>query len=416
MLLAAVLAGCSSEPSPPTFVVSPSQQWSGGELTIRSDAFRGRNFPPGITAGGIFMGVFLVNDTTVVAYLPPGLPTGSVPLVLHDGSSTFELGSVDVFGFRARTQASPGFLWEPLIHTAANGAPVAVAGLFTQPAQGSIGIVDLRTAQTAVETGVQPPQWANAHGVGASFQSGHLILRDSTGTLGDWQVRPTLVYADTVPTVAFSRQVARLADQVWVFTSNHTTTVRRSGAPDILVQQEDPWGFHLSAAADRALMNSGLTVAGGSPVFRMSTGDTVFRLPIGVRGAAFSQDGQTLFVVGENGINPDEILAVSAATGAVIGNANLSTNLLKASGLALSADGSHIFVGAMKDSIPQVLVFDAGSLNQIGHLAATTATACSSCGANLLFQAALAVDDATGTVFLVSQGEPALIWEFDALP
>jgi hypothetical protein len=56
-------------------------------------------------------------------------------------------------------------------------------------------------------------------------------------------------------------------------------------------------------------------------------------------------------------------------------------------------------------------------MNYVGRMSAPVTAGCTACGqGNLLFQAALTVDDATGTVFLISHGDPALIWEFDMLP
>ncbi len=385
-----------------------------GNLTIRSGLFDRSGALPTIMAEGIAMTLIRQDDTTVTATLP-ALPSVDATIQVSDGGKQYTLGVIHVSGFRTRNFATPGFLWEPLIDTAANGAPVAISSTFNQPTQGSISLVDLRTAETAVETGVQAPWLGNTHGVGASYQSGHLILRDSTGALGDWQVWPTLAYSDTVPAVIFSRTAHRLANQVWLFSSNHQTTVRRSGAPDIVVSQEDPWGIALSQAADRAVMNSSFTAVGGAPVFQMSTGDTVYRLPVGPHGSAFTSDGSTLFVVGEALPPGGKILKVNAATGAILASGGPPVAVSMA-GLVLSADESRIFVGAMTDSIPEVLVFDASNLNLVGHLAATPATACSSCGANHLFQAGLALDEVTGTLFVVSQGEPAPIWEFDLLP
>ena len=71
MLLEAVLTGCSSsEPSPPSFTINPTQQWSGGILTIRSDLFQGQGSLPAVTAAGIAMTLSRVDDSTVMATLP----------------------------------------------------------------------------------------------------------------------------------------------------------------------------------------------------------------------------------------------------------------------------------------------------------------------------------------------------------
>jgi outer membrane protein assembly factor BamB len=234
--------------------------------------------------------------------------------------------------------------------------------------------------------------------------------------VAEWQFDPVLSFADTVPNVAFSRSVARLSAGVWLFTSNHTTVVRRAGGPDILVPIEEPWGFHLSAAADRAILNSVLT-ADGTPVLQMSTGDTLFRLPpITLSGAAFNAGGSMLFALGDDGTGGERLWAFDAATGAVRDSEPIPAGFT-GSGVALS-DYGHAFVGAMADSVPHVIVFaTAGdTLSFQGIMGAPASSACSSCGSNLLFQAAILADNVTPTLFLVSQGEPALIWEFDLLP
>ena len=56
-------------------------------------------------------------------------------------------------------------------------------------------------------------------------------------------------------------------------------------------------------------------------------------------------------------------------------------------------------------------------MSYVGRMSAPVTAGCTLCAqGNLLSQAALTVDDATGTVFLISHGDPALIWEFDMLP
>jgi hypothetical protein len=360
-----------------------------------------------------------IDDSTVSATLPAVLPTGPSVLELIDEVDDFthhDLGSVEVVGFRRRTQASPGVLWEPVIVPSATG-PVAVAGLAAQPASGGIGIVNLRTAQTTPASGVQPPDFPGGHGVGVTYNPSNFLLRDSLDAVGEWQVFPTLAYIDTVPSAPITRQIARLSTGVWLITGNHFTLVRRSGGPDITVQIEDPWGFNLSPAADRAIVNSGLHT-GGAVVFEMSTGDTLYRIPLTkVSGAAFSQDGGTMFVAGAIDAGLDHLFMIDAATGTVTQSLALGAGLT-ASGVALSESGARIFVGAIKVSLPEVAVFDLGtSMTYVGRMSAPVTAGCTLCGrGNLLSQAALTVDDATGTVFLISHGDPALIWEFDMLP
>lgn len=411
--------GESADPSPPEFALSPESQWAGGEIEIRSGLFRGRQFIPTITAAGEPMSTRRINDSTIAATLPGILPSGTAAIELIDELDDLrehDLGSVEVVGFRSRTQAAPGVLWEPYIVPSVTG-PVAVAGLATPPANGGTGIVDLRTALTVSISGIEPPDVAGGHGVGVTFNPNNFILRDSLGVVGEWQLLPTVAYVDTVPSVAVTRQIARLSDSVWVITGNHSTVVRRASGPDISLQIEDPWRFNLSVAADKALLNS-TQHTGGAAVLEMSTGDTLYRLPlIVVSGAAFTPDGATLFVVGNLGSGLDHLFRIDAATGVVQQSLALGFGLT-ASGVALAETGSRIYVGAIADSLPEVVVFENGtSMTYVGRMSAPLTSGCTLCGqGNLLFQAALAVDDATQTVFLISHGDPAQIWEFDVLP
>ncbi len=415
-----VVAACSDPPERPNdpaeFSISPARQWSGGAITIRSSLFTGRADLPAILVDGLDATVNRIDDSTVGVTLPILPSQTGAPVKVVEGATAYNVGTIVITGFRSRAGATPGFLWEP-VGVQEAGGPAVVGGTFSQPGTGGITLVDLRTGQSRIETGVAPAYWSSGHGAGVSYQPGHLILRDSSGAVGDWQVTPTLAHVDTIPAVTFSRSVARLSPDVWLFTSNHTTMVRRTGNPDISVPMEDPFGFHLSSAADRAVLSTSQAL-GGVPVFAMSTGDTLFRLSLpGLAGAAFRSDGGRLFLTAGSGGPATEVQLVNAATGALIDSKPVPPGF-EAFGVALSAAGDRLFVAMMADSVPHLAVYatDGDSLAQVGMLGATDATACSSCGSNMLYQALLVLDEATGTIFLASQGEPALIWAFDILP
>ena len=414
------LAGCNDPPSGPLdvpeFRVPAEAVWSGGSTIIVSDYFVGRSIPA-IHLDTNSLTVIRVDDSTVSLALP-SLPSGTYPLFIESLDLPGPVGQVELVGFRDRSIVSPGFLWEPLVVSAGDGSPKVVAALPTQPPQGAIAIVDLRTSLSTTVTGVRPPRMDR--GVGGSFQPGHLILQDSTGALGDWHLFLTLTHTDTVPDdVIFSRQIARLADQVWLFTSNHLTTVRRPGLADTTIDQEDPFGFAFSLAADRALLNSGATANGGPPVFRPTTGEVVYRLPTDVVGAAFSGDGTRLYFASYEG----SLSVVDATTGALLQQVTYplpgGTNHSRLAGIGLDPGSGTLFLGAIvDDSIPEVQVYDAATLQMIGRLTAPLGALCPfqpACFARVPSGSALAVDGQGGTVFLIVHGEPAAIWEFDLM-
>jgi hypothetical protein len=321
---------------------------------------------------------------------------------------------VTVAGFRRRRNVSPGFVGEPVLGTFAGG-PYLIAGQYAQHSGGSITVVDIGQAAQRVEIGVQQPDASRGHGVGVSYNPFNVILRDSTGALGEWQVFPTLAWVDTVATYPFfTRSMARLSSTVWLVTENHQTQILRSTAPDIQVQIEDPFRFHLSTALDRAILSAGYQE--GAVVFAMSTGDTVYRLPFNfVGGAAFDETGGILYVLARQGFAFDNpvLLAVDAGTGSVRNQLALPHNL--ETGWLVFRPGTPgiILVGVTDNGVQGLLIVDAEGFQIAGRLLVPGSVACTDINCSL-FSSTLAADNRTA--WLVSPGEPALIWEFDLLP
>lgn len=413
-----LVAACSdsSEPDPPAeppeFSVSPDIQWSGGSVAVQSAYFRGLATLPTATVAGVAVDLTRIDDSTVSAMLPT-LPTQSAPIEIVDGTTHYSAGTVGVTGFRELKMVNPAIVFEPVISPSPSG-PQAIGGISPQPAGGAIGIVDLRTAQVRIESGVQPTGFDGGHGAGVTYDPTRLILLDSADTIGEWQFIPTMAFMDPAPYVGSPpRNIARLSDQVWLFAFNHMTAVYRTGLPDVQVQIEDPWRFHLSVAADRAIL-SAFYLADGAIVFQMSTGDTLYRLPMpSLGGAAFTSDGATLYVASGQFPNNELILAVNAATGAVTDQGSLPAGV-DANDIALDAAGSHLFVAVRHDDVPEVLVYDTGSLSLVGRLLALPDATCVYPG----YDVAIAVDDGSSTVFVVNgtSGSSTCIWEFDMLP
>ncbi len=411
-----VLAACtdSSEPTavPPTFGVSPVAQWAGGAVLVRSQFFAGLDSLPPVTAAGIEMVVTRVDDSTLSATLP-SIPTQTAAVEVIDGATRYLVDSVGIVGFREKTMSTPLALGNPVLVPTPDG-PVGIAGLYPGTPPGGIGIVNLREGSTEMVPGVRPLDAGALRGVGATYKPGTFILWDSTDTPGEWQLLPTLAFIDTLPTGAqnrFNRNVARLSDSVWLVTHNHESGVLRPGATGIGFQFEDPYAFHLSVPADRALMSGG-----GSMVIQMSTGDTIYRMPINLTyGAAFTADGSTLYVTGYlPSAGSEGVVALDAATGTLQASAMLPASLNRAFGLALAADETRILVLRQVGYVPEILVYEIGTMTLVGRLLAPESADCGCIG---WLDAAVIADDATSTIFVMGWGnDGTVIWAFDMLP
>jgi hypothetical protein len=405
-----LLAGCSDSTDPiepPRFVVTPIVQWSGGEIRVRSNLFVGRSQLPRVTAAGTTMAVSRIDDSTLAATLPV-LSSQVVPIAVVDGSDSYNLISVSVVGYQAHRVASSILYGEPSILMSPTG-PVAVASLQSGT---ELGILDAATGLVRIETGVHPSD--PYYGVGVSPDPAIAILRDSTQLLGRWRLWPTLQFIDTVLSgfqTTYIRQMVQLSDSVWLKTSSHMTETIRASAPSIFTQTESPWGFHLSSIANRALMDVNAANP-GVPVFDMLTGDTVYRLSLNaVEGGVFTQDGGTLFAVGGYSISPNRLVAVNAASGAEL-NDVLLPDSVEASGMVLSGD-TLLFVMGMADSLPLILVYEVGHLELRGRLSPPPTVACSTCGANMLWTAALIIDPTAGVLHVINTSTATEIWTFD---
>jgi hypothetical protein len=96
--------GCSDNAAPappPTYSLSPAQQWSGGTVQVRSASFHQPAALPVITSGTDTLVAFRVDDSTLAVTLPQG-PSGAIALVASAGGSQYNLGGVQRYGLRGR--------------------------------------------------------------------------------------------------------------------------------------------------------------------------------------------------------------------------------------------------------------------------------------------------------------------------
>lgn len=410
LVLTVFLAGCNDStepaPAPPTFAVTPSIQWAGGEIQIRSASFKGLDSLPEVTASGEPMTVVRLDDSTLAATLPGLASQESEIAVVRDGAARI-LDTVRVVGFSTYWVTNPTAFGNPvLIHS--TGGPFGIAGIVPEPAMGATAVVALDQRITLPASGVAPVDAASLRAVGVTFDSSRYILRDSAGVIAEWRLLPGPTLVDTVPSFLQSplaRIIVRLSDSVWLNTHNHSTDVIRTGRPTYAVTLEDPHHFTLSVAADRAISNGGYPQP-GAVVFQMSTGDTLYRVPAGwVSGAAFTADGSRLFV------GTSQIVVVKADDGTVLNQIPLPVNVFDVLGLALARNDTRLLVAIQEGSTPTILVYDAGTLALLGRLASPLEAA-SNVGGWL--DADVIADDATNTAYVMGAG--GYVWEFDLMP
>lgn len=410
-VFALALAACSdsSEPAapPPEFAVSPATQWAGGTVVVHSQFFNGLDSLPPVTAAGIAMVTTRIDDSTVSATLPSS-PTQSAPVEVIDGSTTYPVGSVGIVGFRGYWVTNPTAFGNPVL-IRSTGGPFGLAGIVPQPFGGAVGLVALDQKRLILMPGVRPVDWGSMRAVGVTFDSSRYILRDSAGVIAEWRLIPGPTLVDTVPSSlqsVFARIIFRLSEGVWLNTHNHSTDVIRPGLPTFAVQIEDPHRITLSRIADRAIANGGYD-APGAVVFRMSTGDTLYRVPTTgwVSGAAFTADGGTLYV------GANSIVVVNASDGTVLDQAPLPADIYQVLGIALARNDNRLLVAVERGSAPEILVYDAGTLALLGRLESPPESA-SNVGGWL--DADIIADDASSTAYVMGAG--GYVWEFDLLP
>jgi len=397
----------------PTFAVTPAAQWAGGELRIRSAYFRGLADLPEVTAAGEPMAVARLDDSTVAATLP-GLVIQEAKIAVVLGHAAELVDTVRVVGFSTYWVTNPTAFGNPvLIH--ATGGPFGIAGIVPQPSMGATGVVALDQRITKLASGVAPVDWRMLRAVGATYDSSRYILLDSSGMIAEWRLIPGPTRVDTVPTVLQSlparRIVYRLSEGVWIDTHNHQTDVVRPGLPTYSVQIEDPYRMTMSRTADRAILSGGYPDPGGV-VFEMSTGDTAYRVPLHpIEAAAFTPNGQTLFVASGMYPTTSSILAIESASGSVLDQVALTGVARNVLGLALAGGGTRLLMAYQQDSVPGVMVYDAASLSLLGRLPAPASAVSSVC---CWLDADIIADDASSTAYVMGAG--GYVWEFDLLP
>lgn len=426
---AVILSAACSDPSQPVSIpavaVAPATQWSGGQVTLRSSYFVGRNPLPPILASGDPLPAVRMDDSTVSVSLPRGA-TGPVALfIAHDGRVD-SVASVQRIGFREKRQLTPALAGTLLTADSADH-PMVLGNVdgdnyLAEP----VGRIDLVSGVGLVFSGIVGPS-EYYYGLSPSTPAGTYAVRDSTdsirlarllvsppaivGTAPCWQPGPV-------------RQVSRLSPGMWLYTDHHSSVIYAEAdgcsQPRFEFQMESPWGVFLSPRGDRTALAVYYVFQGYVPVFDNVAGDTAFTLPLqGTLGIAFSPDGARLFAVG--GLwRSDSLVVVDATAGKLLAPQVGLPEYFSSFSLAYSTTGGGRLLAAVADlSVPSVLallVYDATTLKLEGVL--TTPDDCGASPRNgpCFNNGVVAVDDVRHVAHIVIPGSPAaLVFTFDLL-
>ena len=121
VLVALTACNDSTDPgTPPAFAILPTEQWSGGTVTVRSQAFATGN--PVVEAEGAALTVARVDDTTITVTLPQR-GSGTVALSLARPQGDLAIGSVSVYGFASAATVPTGMVGQ-LFTARLGGAPM----------------------------------------------------------------------------------------------------------------------------------------------------------------------------------------------------------------------------------------------------------------------------------------------------
>jgi hypothetical protein len=403
--IAVTLLACGggTEPGPdPSFTLLPTEQWSGGVVTVRSGFF-GSTLPV-VRAGTEVLTVARIDDTTIAVTLPVG-PSGA--LALSYGGAGRPLGTVQRFGVRS-TRLVPGALgFEPLVPEGVSPL-VFVAEVL---GGGSLAVLDPATHQVTTHTGVGPVQ--SGFGVLPSYQPNRFVLRDSTGALGVWQLFPAPAFiAPSLVQAMAVRHVSQLRDTLWLTTrGNGYTITTPGGSAESPLTISDPLRIVFSPSGDRVAMTMASAPTGQAPVLEGSTGDTAFAASLlNVQGAAFTGNDR-LFLAerGASSAEPDSLVSLVASNGQRLAAVSLPAGY---DGWALVADpqADRLYQVADSGGVAAVLVYDPATLQLIGKLTYDNF------GSVNYWSAGIGVDVGAGRIHVAYPGSPIPVATFDRLP
>jgi len=330
-------AGCSADritTAEAPHVTFDAGAWSGGTLVLRSTAFRGADAAPTVTVGDDTLGMRPFGSDSVLVQLPD--TNGWVQLWVHlsDGGGG-PIGEVRVHGFAEMIRYPIGWFGPVLPWLGETGIGYANGRLsrlylrtgYTVPLLPDSGADHLWCLDGPMPS-VVPGMAVVSHYSGG--RCGPLIalpLAGGTAVPDTGPTPPAGGKLDFGPALHLGpgRWLADLGDGLRFFTGSPSAGFVASSA---LVQSSDygiPTGFAVSPRGDRVIVFP-IWASAGVRVLDPTTLGVAFTLtgaPF-VGGAAFSEDGDTLFVVAVRGHSDQlALLMVDAISGAVLAHTDL---------------------------------------------------------------------------------------------
>jgi DNA-binding beta-propeller fold protein YncE len=401
----------STDPgNPPTFTITPTAQWSGGDVEVSSQSLTGTGGLPQFTIAGSPLAAVRLDDSTVSVTLPV-LASGTVTLT-RAGLHPESVGVVQVAGLHYAREV-PGTLgFEPLVPEGVSPLVFLAEGAgATSP---TLSVLDPVTDHVTTISGIGPV--LTGFGVMPGFQTNRFVLRDSLNRLGTWELFPVPVLHQLSPyQVASARHQTQPSDTVWLTTFSNRWEVTRPSGTSVsdLNAISDPFRMAFSALRDRLALAVDFVPGGRRlPVFDASTGDTAYTLGLpSAHGVAFSAGADRLYLgVHYSGSVPDSLVAVTAGTGQRLAGVALPAGF---TGWTMAVDPSadRLYQVADSSGTPTLFVYDGTTLARQGRLGCP-----SPCGNSNFWSAGLGIDAATGRIHVAYPGTPIPIITYDRLP
>lgn len=297
LLLLFVAAACSDavdlqkppDPAAAAFTIADRSTWAGSAVSIESEAFAELASAPDVRLDGVALAVTRTGPEVFEAVLPASASGEYVPTI-SIGKGTVALPSITVAGFSRAEE-----LW----YSMPLGAQEMPGTPFATLVGASGGMLSFAHLDIGALVGFAPGPLYDFDGLrtpGASYRPG-VMFGEAEDGIRPFTVNGTdLVMEDPIPP-AFARQIAEVAEGVYLITSHHRISISDGSYEQ---QMEESQSIVLSHAAGRVTVSAGNTANIGLPVFTLPGGSLAYLLTEVFRPTAveFSPDGELLVVAG----------------------------------------------------------------------------------------------------------------------
>ena len=355
-------------PDPIPVALLTPDVWSGGEAVLASAAFTPERGLPVVLLHADTLVVRRLDDTTVAARLPDLPGTQSLHVLAPD---VLDLPiAIELRGFES---AGWGPLMSERLQPLPGWPPSVVGSGFTGAAVWNLHA----TMATPLPDSLYDPTCSR--GVGPSYPASGVALAAPGCRWWSWRVRPGVELLEDSLCGGSDRWVAALAPGVTASVGHHDVVVAvRQGVMcsfvSPFVRAEETYDIAISPRGDRAVILAGNydpldgSPSLGVPVLDVTTGQVAYGVAPILRSptAAFSADGDTLFLAGLGG-DGEVLLVLRAGDGHVQRSVPLPFG---ASALALDPARPWLYVAgfAWPSRRGWLLVLDRDSLGLVASV------------------------------------------------